>query len=111
MMAGLLDTDWKHTELSPEDEARFLAEFSASPFYREFLQRYKEAPDLRGDYDYRAWWQDGMHAERSPHDGTLHGPSKTRSGRWLKAPTHPTAWKQDFMEKWGIDPDGFDAGY
>ncbi len=101
---------WSRTALSPEDEVRFQKEFRATPFFQEFVRRYKEEPDLDGDYDYRLWWQDGMEATRH-RDGTLHGPSKTKDGRWLKSPDHPTAWKEDYMQKYGTDPDEDTAGY
>lgn len=98
---------WSLTELSPAEELLFQKQFQASPFYQEFVQRYGELPNLSGDYDYRLWWKDGMEATRH-HDGTLHGPSKTKTGRWLKSPDHPTAWKENFMHQFGVDPDTLD---
>jgi hypothetical protein len=101
---------WAPTKLSAEEETKFQGDFRKSPFYQEFEQRYNEPPDLEGDYDYRGWWKDsGLKAERSPHDGTLHGPSRTSTGKWLKAPDHPTAWKEDYFQKYGVDPDAVGA--
>lgn len=102
-------SNWGLTQLDPNSEQRFQREFRASPFFTEFVQRYGEEPDLNGDYDYRLWWLDGMRAERSPYDGTLHGPSKTKSGRWLKSPDHPTAWKEHYLQQYGVDPDAVQA--
>lgn len=57
------------------------------------------------DYDYVGAWRDGVKEEISPHDNRPHWPSKTSSGRWLKSPTHETAWKEVFMQQYGSDPD------
>lgn len=99
------DAAWGYTELAPEEEERFQKDFRNSDFFREFVGRHKEEPDLAGDYDYRGWWRDDALRATRHQDGTLHGPSKTSQGKWLKAPTHPTAWKQLYMEQTGRDPD------
>lgn len=108
LMAEGGNAAWSRITLPPDQEASFQRDFRASPFFNEFVSRYKEEPDLDGDYDYRLWWQDGMNATRVD-DGTLHGPSKTKDGRWLKSPDHPTHWKQEYMERYGVDPDQIGA--
>ena len=99
-----MEKPWSRITLPAEEESRFQQEFRASPFFQEFQERHKEEPHLDGDYDYRLWWKDGMQSTREK-DGLLHGPSKTKDGKWLKAPNHPTSWKQHFLEKTGKNPD------
>lgn len=62
---------------------------------------------LRGaDYDLVGAMRSGLRPERNPYDqNRYHWPSTTPEGKWLKAPNHPTAWKQTFMEATGVDPD------
>jgi hypothetical protein len=59
------------------------------------------------DYDYRQAFLEREQPEINPHDKKYHWASKTKSGKWLKSPKHPTAWKEAFVELTGADPDGF----
>lgn len=104
---GMLNTPqpWQRISLPPDQEQKFQNDFRGSQFYNEFQQRYGEQPDLNGDYDYRLWWQStGINPSRH-QDGTLHGPSKTPDGRWLKSPNHPTAWMENFWNLTGQNPE------
>jgi len=59
-----------------------------------------EPPNLDDpEYDYRGAFQElgeDMFA-LDPESGKQHGFSRTPSGRWLKSPDHPTAWKEYLM--------------
>jgi hypothetical protein len=59
----------------------------------------------QSDYDYRGAWKDNMKESIDPTDNRPHMLSSTSSGRMLKDPTHPTAWKEFFMRQYRIDPD------
>lgn len=87
--------------LVDRDEATFQQWIKALPWYSEFQQQYGEAPDLDApEYDYRAAYQAGITPERSQYDqGRYHWPSQ------FKAVTHPTMWKEHFMQATGTDPD------
>ena len=98
-------SNWKPITLPAAEEQKFQKDFRGSEFFKEFKQRYGEEPNLDGDYDYRGWWKSsGLKATRH-QDGTLHGPSKTPDGKWLKAPDHKTAWMETFMAKTGENPE------
>lgn len=91
----------------PNDEEQFQAWIRATPWFQEFKSQYKEEPDLNTrDYDYRAAWKAGIKPERDPYDGNrYHWPSSLPTGQMLKAPDHPTAWKEGFMRHTGQNPD------
>ena len=94
------------TALNSQDEVRFQADVMRSAWYRDFVSRFGGPPNLNGgNYDYRGAWRAGARPSAS---GNLHWPSQTPEGRRLKAPTHPTAWKEEFLQKTGVDPDQFD---
>ncbi len=71
-----------------------------------FQQRFGERPNLNDpQYDYRAAWQGGIVPQPyAPDQGFPHWPSQLPGGQMLKAPDHPTAWMQTFMQKFGMDP-------
>ena len=91
----------------PDDEQRFQTWIRATPWFQEFKQKYNEEPDLNTrDYDYRAAWRAGIQPQRDPYDNnSYHWPSSLPSGQMLKAPDHPTAWKEHFMRQSGQNPD------
>ena len=95
---------------SPEqsERQRIEAEIRQTPWFKEFVTQYKEEPDLSSsaDYDYITGWKAGIRPERDPYDqNRYHWSSKTPEGQWLKAPNHPTRWKEVFMEQSGVNPD------
>lgn len=93
-------------------ERQFLNGIQATPWFSEFRQQYGEAPDLsrNANYDYRAAWAAGIRPERDPYDGNrFHWPSALPNGEMLKAPDHPTAWKEHFMQATGRNPDAVGA--
>jgi len=93
-------------------EAQFMAGIQATPWYKSFLQRYGEAPNLGpdADYDYRKAWAAGIRPQPDPYDNNFpHWPSSTGAGEMLKAPNHPTAWKEYYMRQTGINPDAVGA--
>lgn len=57
------------------------------------------------DYDYRGAFKDNMKESISKEDNRPHMLSSTSTGRMLKDPTHPTAWKEFFMRQYRVDPD------
>lgn len=110
-------SEWRPTQLAPEEEQRFRQWLSSSDWYREMADDVAAAgeqvsdtdllEDLigpRADYDYRGAWKAGITPERYEHDGRQHWPSATPDGRMLKSPVHPTAWMEYFMRATGTDP-------
>ena len=94
------------------DERRFMSGITASPWYSEFQKQYGEAPDLskNANYDYRKAWNAGVRPERDPYDSNrYHWPSSTPTSEMLKSATHPTAWKEHYMQAKGVNPDAVGA--
>jgi len=114
-------SDWKPTELSGADEARFKEWFSRTKLFQGFKQDIAEENNLpvaavedarvmqmilrSKDYDYRGAWKAGIKEEVSPHDNRIHWPSSTSDGKMLKSPKHETTWKEFFMRQYDKDPD------
>jgi hypothetical protein len=93
-------------------EIKFQREIAASPWYSEFTKQYGEIPDLskNANYDYRKAWSAGIRPERDPYDNNrYHWPSSTSTGEMLKSATHPTAWKEYYMQAKGVNPDAVGA--
>ena len=91
-----------YTQLSPVEEKDFQTDFRRSPWFKGFVERFKEEPYMEGDYDYRGAWKAGL----LPQEEDAHWlSSDPKSGKWFKSPTHPTAWKEVFMRGAGFDPD------
>ena len=93
-------------------EIRFQKEIAATPWYAEFTKQYGEFPDLskNANYDYRKAWNAGVRPERDPYDSNrYHWPSSTPTGEMLKSATHPTAWKEHYMQAKGVNPDAVGA--
>jgi hypothetical protein len=82
-----------------------------SDWRKGFIDRYGEPPNTSpgGDYNYRMAWADGQTPSIDPGSGEYHGGSIANLGPMnpveLKAGYHPTKWKQDYMEKFGTNPD------
>jgi TP901 family phage tail tape measure protein len=68
-------------------------------WYTEYVQQFKELPDLSlaSKYDYKKALAAGVKPSRV-EDGTYHWPSKTPSGEWLKLEGHQTRWKEELIE-------------
>jgi hypothetical protein len=91
-----------------QDEAKFNQWITGLPWYQEFKGHYGEAPNISpsSNYDYRGAWKAGITPVRDPYDqNRYHWPSRTPDGRMLKSADHPTAWKEHFMGKTGVNPD------
>jgi len=105
--------------LMMNQEQQFQKGIRDTDWFREFQAQYGEAPDLRQmsedpqkgpNYDYRAAWQGGIRPERDPYDNNrYHWGSSLPSGEMLKSKNHPTAWKEQYMREYGINPDAVGA--
>jgi hypothetical protein len=95
------------SKLDPSEESAFQKWIRSTGWYKEFRKEYNEEPNLNdSEYDYRAAWKAGIQPERDPYDkNRYHWPSSLPSGEMLKSPTHPTAWKEQFMRQTGQNPD------
>jgi hypothetical protein len=94
-------------KLSTSEEQQFQNWIRSTEWYKEFAREFGEEPDLNiPDYDYRAAWKAGIQPERDPYDkNRFHWPSTTAQGQPLKSASHPTAWKEGFMQQTGMNPD------
>jgi hypothetical protein len=70
------------------DEALFQQGIRETPWFKEFVQRYGEEPDLNTpDYDYRRAWASGSRPDvRDPGDGQYHWSSQ------FKGENHPNRY-------------------
>jgi hypothetical protein len=82
------------------------------PWYKEFVARHGEEPNLSdtADYDYFTAVKMGHSPQRDPFDqNAFHWDSYAENafGRQipLKSPDHPTRWKGELMRETGINPD------
>ena len=102
--------------LSPDLENQFQTDMMFAPGWRDwrkqFIDRVGGSPntDPGGDYNYRLAWMSGARPDYDPGTKEVHGFSQTpfppfREPLKLKAANHPTMWKQDFMERFGANPD------
>jgi hypothetical protein len=94
--------------LSEKQEKEFQTWIKNTGWYKEYVTQYKEEPDLNiAEYDYRAAWKAGVKPERYEYDNNrYHWPSvDPKSGKPLKSSDHPTAWKEDYMQRTGKNPD------
>ena len=114
-------SQWSPTTLSPRQEQQFQNWLMGTNWFSEMkdliakedgipladldnprvFQMLMENPD----YDYRGAWLDQAKMSRDPYDNRIHWPSRTSSGMMLKAPHHPTTWKEFFQSGTGINPD------
>jgi hypothetical protein len=89
---------------TPGHETEFQNYMAFDPGVRQwrnaFTRKYGEAPEIEGgDYDYRRGYIEGARPQATPGDSVPHWGSQG------KAANHPTAWKEDFMRAFGVDPD------
>jgi len=96
---------------------RFLRESATDPSFqawsKDFTQRYGAAPNLdpNGDYNYALAWKDGIRPEpyinpqTGKNEGYHWGSSSPITGEMVKSHDHPTFWKAQFMNDYGVDPD------
>ena len=87
-----------------------------SNWRRDFQRDVGQQPntDPGGDYNYRAAWLSGAKPEFHEPSNSYHGMSSALVPPYadpvnLKAPDHPTMWKESFMQEHGFDPDATDA--
>lgn len=88
-------------------DKQILQQIRRTPWHKEFVEQYGEAPDLSTtDYDYLAAWRAGIRPQRDPFDqNRYHWSSSTPDGKMLKSEGHKTAWKEYFMRETGKNPD------
>ncbi len=86
---------FEQTPLSAGEEQQFQSEIMNLPWYRQFVNKFGEPPDLDTPlYDYRGAWREGVTPAPIVGDDIDHWPSRAPSGKFLKNPTgHPTAAK------------------
>ena len=89
------------------ERQQFERDMKATPWYGAYVQRYGEPPNLDAtEYDYQKAWRNKVVAQPDPYDQNFpHWPSTLPNGEPLKAATHPTMWKETFMQGTGINPD------
>lgn len=103
--------------LPPTQENQFQQSMFMEPGWRDwrrdFMRSYGgQQPNTApgGDYNYRLAWALGAKPQLDPASGTFHGLSSAEMSPRaqpvdLKAPNHPTAWKETFMRKFDQNPD------
>jgi hypothetical protein len=81
-------------------------------WHRGFAREFGEPPNVGpGDYNYGLAFGLGVRPEPYEHDPRMyHWPSRAPAqppraeGPMLKAPDHETAWMENFMQVYGVDP-------
>ena len=96
----------KKQKLSKAEEAAFQRDVRRTKWFQQFSKKYGEQPDLNDPgYNYRAAWRAGVRPQDVKDDPEMqHWSSVTPSGESLKSRSHPTAWKEDYMQMTGRDP-------
>ena len=101
---------------TPGLEGSFMSDMQFAPGWRDwrrgFIDTMGGEPNLSpgGDYDYRRAWMHGAAPQIDPASGQWHGGSQVDAAPYanpiqLKSENHPTAWKQQFMDRFGQNPD------
>jgi hypothetical protein len=87
------------------------AEILATDWAKGYQKKYGEQPDVSdaSDYDYETAWRLGVRPKATKHDDLQHWSSRAPDGTMLKKKGHPTAWKEEYMQATGKDPD--DVGH
>jgi hypothetical protein len=91
-------------KLTPENEAGYQAFMAFDPSVRQwrngFQAKYGEVPNTASDpsFNYREAYTQGNVPQMYAGDNSMHWDSRG------KAPDHPTAWMNDFMGQYGVDP-------
>ena len=117
-MPGLLE--FTSARLPQDLEDTFQRDMMFAPGWsnwrRDFIRHVGGAPntDPGGDYNYRLAWLAGAAPEYHAPSDSYHGLSSAAIPPYaeplgLKAPDHPTMWKEEFLQKHGFDPDERDA--
>ena len=99
-----------------DNEKSFARDLLFAPGWRDWRREFTDKmggppnTDPGGDYDYRRAWLYDAVPEKDPGTGETHGYSQVVAPPFkepvkLKAEDHPTAWKQAFMERFGVNPD------
>jgi hypothetical protein len=96
----------KSPKLSRAQEQEFQRGVRGTKWFQQFSKKYGEPPDLNDPgYNYRAAWKAGVRPQDVKDDPEMqHWSSVTPSGESLKSRSHPTAWKEDYMQMTGRDP-------
>jgi hypothetical protein len=96
----------KKQKLSKAEEAAFQRDVRQTKWFQQFREKYGEPPNLNdSSYNYRAAWRAGVLPRDVKDDPEMqHWSSVTPSGESLKSRSHPTAWKEDYMQMTGRDP-------
>ncbi len=83
------------------------AEILATDWAKGYQKKYGEKPDVSdaSNYDYETAWRLGVRPKMTKHDDIPHWSSRAPDGTMLKKPGHPTAWKEEYMQATGKDPD------
>lgn len=90
--------------LAPDQERQFQLFMGMDPSVRAwkngFQNKYGEQPDTTNDptFDYRQAFLAGNKPQAYGYDTMPHWDSRG------KAPDHQTAWMNDFMQQFGVDP-------
>jgi 2'-5' RNA ligase len=108
-----LPTRTEQTKLNPQQENEFVKSLYNSSWFKQLVNDNPEANPLdllneavnSKEYDYRRAYLSGVKPEINPYDNKYHWSDKDSKGNWLKLKGHNTAWKQNFMELTGKDPD------
>lgn len=88
------------------------AKILATDWAKGYEKKYREKPDVSdaSNYDYETAWRLGVRPAATKHDPDLqHWASSAPDGTMLKKTGHPTAWKEEYMQATGKDPD--DVGH
>jgi hypothetical protein len=96
----------KRPKLSKAEEAAFQRDIRRTKWFQQFSKKYGEPPNLNDPgYNYRAAWKAGLRPQDVKDDPEMqHWSSVTPSGESLKSRSHPTAWKEDYVQLTGRDP-------
>jgi hypothetical protein len=90
-------------KLTPENEGAFQSFMAFDPNVRQwrngFQAKYGEQPNTNEpSFNYREAYMQGNVPQMYAGDNSMHWDSRG------KAPDHPTAWMNDFMGQYGVDP-------
>jgi hypothetical protein len=90
----------RNTILGQSEEANFQQWIRSTPWYPEYVSQYGEEPDLDTPmYDYRGAYSAGVEPQYNPYAKSYHWSSQ------FKSQDHPTMWMEEFMQRYGFDPD------
>lgn len=108
---------------NPEEQPKIQYKFDSAVHEKQFLDDWQTDPDILAwrksmveefgedpspdnpDYNYRKAWVSGDRPQMT-EDGKAHWGSIVSDGTDLKGENHPTKWKSDYYEVFGISPEG-----